>query len=273
MNARLLPFVICLWVTAQALPHHASAQEHDHEQPTWVSDVGVAGANVVLGGLTAAATAAIRGHDISEAFLKGAAGGGITFVGKRTAVERFAGAGLLGREIASVGTSVVVNGGNGRGWLSEVWLPLGPMWLQVRPAARLRARLDLADVGALIWAATRSELQFDLDRSISNGAPVFLAPRHRIEHDSKSVAGFTVGGIVAIGKTNLDVEVVQRHENVHVIQHDYLLLTLSRPLEGWAWSWITDSTIPVDFNLLPLLVSPQFLTEVGESEAQVLEFR
>lgn len=253
------------------LPQGASAQDQARDLPTWAVDVGVAGANVVVGALTAAATAAIRGEDVSEAFLKGAAGGGVVFAGKRVAVERFGGAGLLGRQIASVGTGMVVDGGHGREWLSEVWLPIGPAWVQVGAEGGRRARVNLQEVGVLIWAATRSELQFDLGRSVSNGVPVFVAREHRLER-SRPIAGVALGGAVLLGATDMDLEVVQRHENTHVIQQDYLLNTLSRPIERWGWGLVVDRDIPVDIHLLGLLTSP-LLRSVSEREAQALEYR
>lgn len=256
-------------MVALGFPLAADAQDHGHgPQPTWAVDVGVAGANIVAGALTAAATAAIRGEDMSEAFLKGAVGGGVVFAGKRLAVERFDGAGLLGRQLASVGSGMVVDGGRGRDLLSEVWLPVGPVWLQVRSEARRRIRVDLVDVGTLIWAGTRPELTFDVERSLSNGAPVFVAHDRRIVNAHAT----TIGGIVMLGVSNLDMAITQRHENVHVIQHDYLLQTLSRPLERWAWSWLTDRVIPIDFNVVPLFARPA-LVDMQESEAEVLEFR
>jgi hypothetical protein len=269
MNVRTFSFA-CLAVLA--IPTAASGQDHLHATPTWAADLGLAGANVMAGGVTAAVTAAIRGEDVADAFLKGAVGGGVVFVGKRTAVEGFAGAGLLGREVASVGSSVVANGAQGRGWLSEVWLPVGPAWLQVRPEARLRARLDLGDVATLIWAATRSELRFDLERSLSNGASVFVAPDHRIRAGSAEANGFAQGGVVVLGAGRHDVELVQRHENVHVIQHDYLLQTVTRPVERWGWRLVTERTIPLDVNLLPLVATP-VLRSLHQSEATELESR
>lgn len=258
---------------ALLLPRTAEAQQHSHPQPTWAIDLGVAGANIVAGGVTAALTAAIRGHDLPEAFLKGAAGGGAVFVGKRVAVERFAGAGLLGREIAGLGSSMAANAGAGRSWLDEVWLPLGPAWIQVRPKARFRTRVNLSDVGTIVWAATRSELHFDLERSISNGSTVFMAPRHRIESGSSPVGGLVLGGVVLLGNSAGDVEIIQRHENVHVIQHDYLLHSMVRPLERWGWARITRRNIPVDLSLVPLLGYPKFLHSLHEREAEVLEHR
>lgn len=255
-----------------ACPIAADAQDHTHEQPSWVADVGVAGANVIAGAVTAGATALIRGEHVAEAFFKGAAGGSVVFVGKRLAVERFSGAGLLGRQVASVGSSMVVDAGYGRGLFSEVWLPVGPAWVQVRPEAELRARLNLRDVGTLIWAATRSELTFDLERSLSNGSPVFVAHEHRVVTGSGHADAVALGSVILLGTTNLDMSVIQRHENVHVIQHDYLLQTLSRPIEQWAWNWIIEREIAVDLNLLPLLASP-LVGDIHEREAQVLEFR
>lgn len=148
---------------------------------------------------------------------------------------------------------------------------MGPVWFQVRPGARWRGRVNLRDVGTLVWAATRTELHFDLARSISNGAPAFVAQRHRLVSGSGHADGVAIG-VVLLGATNLDVAVIQSHENVHVIQHDYLLQTMSRPLEQWAWGWVTNRDIPVDLNFLPLLASP-LLSDIKEREAQVLEFR
>jgi hypothetical protein len=263
---------VCALAILALVPQCVSAQDHTHDQPTWAVDVGVAGANIAVGALTAAATAAIRGEDVSEAFLKGAAGGAVVFAGKRVAVERFDGAGLLGRQIASVGAGLVVDGGHGREWFREVWLPIGPAWLQVRPEGGRRARVNLREAGVLIWAATRSELDFDLGRSVSNGAPVFVARRHRIESDSDGVSGLASGGVILLGVTDLDWEVVQRHENIHVIQHDYVLTTLERPVEQWVWDRVAGRNVPVD---LGLLTHPIFdpLRNVREREAEALEYR
>jgi hypothetical protein len=167
---------------------------------------------------------------------------------------------------------MVVDGGHGREWLREVWLPIGPTSVQVGPEGRWRARVNLQDVGVLLWAATRSELRFDLGRSVSNGAPVFVAGRHRIESDSDRVGGVALGGAILLGVTDKDLEEVQRHENVHVIQHDYLLGTLSRPVERWGWERVVGRRIPADIDLLGAL-SFHVFRNVLESEAEALEVR
>lgn len=268
----LLPILPFLGL-ALAFPDNAMAQEdHPYEPPTWVVDVGVAAANIVAGGFTAAATAMIRGENVSEAFLKGAGGGSVVFVGKRLAVERFSGAGLLGRQVAAVGSGMVTDAGHGRDFFTEVWLPVGPAWFQVRSEAGWRARVNVRDVGTLLWAASRPELRFDIDRSVSNGAAVFVADDHRLLLSSRRVAGLAFGGTILLGRSDTDVDVSQSHENVHVIQDDYGLLTMSRPLEQRAWSWLTEWDVPVDLNFLPVLAWP-VLRHLEESEAEVLEFR
>jgi hypothetical protein len=132
--------------------------------------------------------------------------------------------------------------------------------------------VNLADVGTLVWAATRSELHFDLERSISNGATVFVARRHRILSRSDPANGFARGGVVVLGARNPEIEVTQRHENVHVIQHDLVLLSVSRPLERWGWGLITARNVPVDLNLPYFVLRPR-VYHVHQAEAEALEFR
>ncbi|MFS8636466.1 MAG: hypothetical protein FWJ74_00180 [Gemmatimonadota bacterium] len=266
--------VALLLVFVFASPHEAAAQGKGHGHPAWVSDIAVASANIVVGGVTAAVTALIRGEDVSEAFLKGAAGGGVVFAGKRVAAERFDGAGLLGRQIASVGSSMVADAGLGRDLFTEIWLPLGPVWVQVRPEARWRARVNLHDVGSVIWAATRPELRFDLGRSLSNGAPVFVADQHLILVDGEVAFGFAVGGTVVIGGTARDAERVQRHENIHVLQHDYFVMTVTRRVERWVWRRLTTREIPLDFGFPAALISlVSWDNTLLQSEAEVFESR
>ena len=257
-----------------ALPPEGHAQENGDTQSTWATDVGVASANALVGGLTAAITAAIRGDDVSDAFLKGTVGGAVVFAGKRVAVERFDGAGLLGRQVASLGTGLVVDAGQGREWFSEVWLPLGPAWFQVRSGAGREMRVNLQEVGVLLWAATRSELHFDLGRSLSNGAPVWFARDHHIEHGSSRPAAMAAGSVVFLGAPTerLELEVAQSHENIHVIQADYVLQTMSRPIERWAWDRAAGWRLPFDVNTVAPVLA-YLLTDLIEREAYSLQLR
>lgn len=258
---------------ALLLPSGSAAQVHEHRAVEWGMDGALAAANIVISGLSASLTAVLRGEDVSRAFRRGAAGGALIFGGKRIAVERFDGAGLLGRQVGSVGSSVVANAGAGRDWFEEVWLPAGPLWIQVSSGERRRVRLNLRDVGTLAWAIHRSELEMDWTRSLSNGAMTFVSPRHRIVSGSREAAGVTIGGVVLLGVTHLDPDVVHSHENVHVIQHDFLLQIVGRPIEAWGWSHVTDRDVPLDVAVLPSLIYSTVVRNVAEAEADYLEVR
>lgn len=265
---------VVLLASALAIPRLAVAQDHDHPQPDWIVDVGVAGANALSGAVTAAVTAAIRGDAVPEAFIKGAVGGAAVFAGKRVAVEQFSGAGLLGRQVGSVGASIVANGGAGRGWVEEVWLPLGPVWLQASPSSDFGARLDLLNVGVTAWAVERPELEVDGRRSLDSGALVFTSPGHRITNSDGDVNGVAMAGTIALGAmAPIDVDVVERHERVHVIQYDYFVHTVSRPFEKWGWDRLLGRRMPFDLGLIALAGTPRFVRDLTEAEAGALELR
>ena len=65
-----------------------------------------AAVNMGLGGLSGGTLAALRGGSFLRGFVQGAAGGGLTHLGKTIAVRRADGAGLVGRGVASLGASV-----------------------------------------------------------------------------------------------------------------------------------------------------------------------
>jgi hypothetical protein len=253
-------------------PAPAGAQDHQHTQPAWVEDVGVAAANAVFGAATAGVTAWLRGDDVGRAVVRGAAGGGIVYAGKRLVVEEFDGAGLLGRQVASLGSSVVTNAGAGRDWLEEVWLPVGPLWVQASPASPRRLRVNAWALASVGWALSRSELELDWRQTLSDGAFVFRSPHHRIRNEDGFVDGVTIGGLLLLAPTDFD-HLIRAHEAVHVVQQDFWVLAWSRPIESWGWSRLLGRDIPLDFGLIPLLLWPKFLADLAEAEAQVLEFR
>lgn len=236
-------------------------------QSDWLTETGIGAANVLVGGLTTAVTAWIRGEDVGNAFVQGSVGGAGVFVGKRVARERFDGAGLLGRQVAAVGSSVAANGGMGRGWLEEVWLPVGPLWVQASPGSAHDLRLDLSNVAALAWAGTRPELEFDWGQSLSTGAAIFVARKHRILHGSDRVNGFALPGGAVLGVGSRDPDEVRAHEMVHVIQQDYLRQNVSRPVEAWGWRLVLDRPVPIDLGVAGLLTWLPFVNDLIEAEA------
>lgn len=260
--------VLCLALVLALLtasPGEAQRLAPPHSE--WITHTGIAAANVLVGGLVTAATAWIRGEDLGDAFVKGSVGGGGVFFGKCVASERFGGAGLLGRQMAAVGSSVAANGGMGRGWLEEVWLPAGPFWIQASPASAHDLRLDLSNVVALAWAGTRRELEFDWRQSVSTGAAIFVAPEHRIVKGGDRMNGFSIPGGAVLGVGSREPDDVRAHEMTHVIQQDYLRQNVSLPVEAWAWRLALDRTVPIDVGVAGLLTALPFVNALIEAEA------
>ena len=261
---------------AAALHAPVEAQAPDRTAEPWMEDIAIGAVNAVVGGITGAVTAWLRDEDVEHAFVRGSVGGGVVFVGKRIAVEEFDGAGLLGRQVGAVGSSVVRNASVGDGWLDEVWLPLGPLWIQASPRAPHRLRVNVWDLAVVGWAATRSELELDWGASASSGAAVFRAPNHRLRDDDEAIGGLTTGSVVLIGPASGEErrELVRGHELVHVLQHDFFRQAWERPLEAWGWSRLLGLDPPLDLSLMELLLLPAFSgSAIGEAEAGVLEVR
>jgi hypothetical protein len=82
-----------------ALPPLCRAQEP--QRPGWVADFTVLSGNVLVSAVSAGAVQKARGGSFRDGFARGAAGGAGVFAGKRIAAARWAGAGLVGRQVAS----------------------------------------------------------------------------------------------------------------------------------------------------------------------------
>ena len=211
--------------------------------PRWRGDAISLAVNSLLGGVTAGVEARVRGKPFGRAFAAGAAGGAVTYAGKRIAVERFGGAGLLGREVAAVGSSVSRNAAEGRAPLERVMLPLGPIRVYVSPlgGAPVTARLDAAAVVATAYFATRPGARFDAEESLSAGALVFRRPGSA---DDLGYEGVQAAGVVLLRDIPVDGPAgpgfavdparVAAHERVHVLQYDQSFLLWAAPAEKWA---------------------------------------
>lgn len=190
------------------------------------------GANLALGGLTGGIGEGLRGGSFWRGFARGAAGGGLVFAGKQVSAARFTGAGLLGRQVAAVGGSVVNNAAAGRPMLSRVILPVGPVRVYAQPGGEqpLRVKLDAAGVVGLFYAATLPDSRFDPVESLSSGAPVF-----RVSDDWGPAAGH-LGGVIMTTEHYLarGERYALAHERVHVAQYDFAFAAWSQPAEAWA---------------------------------------
>lgn len=272
-------------VAAQCLPPRLPPgiqQPCTEKYPAWTGELAAAGANALLGGLSAGVMHKLNGGSFSDAFVRGFAGGAVIYGGKRIAAERFGGAGLVGREVAAVGISMVRNAGDGIGVFDRIVLPLGPVRLYARTGERLRLRPDLTAVGWLVWGILEPELQIDAGMSISAGTPVFLTDNRILlaDGDSTHAGGVVMSGLVYLA----DVPAFGRdyarrvfeHERIHVIQNDQIFLTMTDPLEDAVIGripFLQHTVKYVDINLASVFINalgsriPKHLDRPWETEA------
>jgi hypothetical protein len=214
-------------------PLRIAPRERTAGPPTRAGELAFLSGNAALGGLTAALIQELPGGSFWEAFLDGALGGTVVYAGKRIAVERFYGAGLAGREVAAVGTSMVRNASDGRGALEQLVLSIGVARLYLQgvntSAAPVRARvkLDMLTVLATAHLALRDNVDFDVRATISVGTPVFFTRQPWTE---RSRTASQVGGVIWLGSNpyapypSADVSTTFAHERVHVAQDDFSFL-------------------------------------------------
>ena len=213
-------------------------REDERAVPPWVGQFTVLGANALLGGLTAGIAQELRGGSFSDGFTRGFLGGSIVYVGKRVAVEHFAGAGLLGRTVASAGASVVRNASEARPALARLILPFGPLRLYVNREADpgLRLKVDLNTVIMTGVALGHSGLDLDAGSSLSAGAPVFVTREHLFgsASDTTRASGEMLGNVIFLSELPWRSDEVERelfaHERVHLLQRDQFFTTITEPL-------------------------------------------
>ena len=219
-----------------SVPAHAQDIRPRWDPPAGVGEAAFLGANTLLGGLTAGVLQAIRGGSFSDGFARGALGGAIVYGGKRVSVGRFAGAGLLGRELAAVGASVVRNAADARPSFERLALPLGPINVYLGAPGRspLSVKVSLYQLASLGWAIAEPALSFEAGKSLSAGAPVFRARNRVILSDGDPVRGMMVGGTILLsGRGVSDEDAVFAHERVHVLQRDFYFRAWFNELEAW----------------------------------------
>jgi hypothetical protein len=210
-------------VVLLAGPATALAQPADLRSFDWSTEATVLGANALLGGGSALVAALVRRDPPLPAFARGVAGGGLIYAGKRIAVDPRPGTGLIGRQVASVGGSVVGNAVGGRQGLDRVALAFGPVRAYLgREVAGVDWRLDVPALAAAVWGvATGGEI--DIVETQSSGAVVLRGDRE-----------LALPGTVFYSPADRErAAYVLAHERVHVLQYDQSYLMWGGPLEGW----------------------------------------
>jgi hypothetical protein len=208
--------------------------------PSWVGTLTTAGGNVLLGALTGGISQKLHGRSFKDGFTRGALGGLVTYGGKRITAARFAGAGLLGRELGAVGSSMVRNAGEAQPIFERLILPFGPLRFYATPRSlrATRVRVDVFSLGWTIYAIAEPKLSFDAAQSLSAGGPVFRTHNRylRFKGDSLDAGGVAAAGVLligdipALGRTNL-LRIIA-HERVHTVQQDAIFTTIIDPLQA-----------------------------------------
>lgn len=194
-------------------------------------------ANSAIGGIAAAARAALAGRNPARAFLRGAAGGLVAGAGRQVAASRFDGAGLLGRQISAAGISIVRSA---TADTAALLVPVGPLklWIVPRSEDRVRARLNVAETTALLYYVARSDARLDGGATLSAGAPVFRIPERTFTTRDGEALGRMDAGVILLGAADepyaAELDYPLAHEAVHVLQLDFATEVLTGSVETWA---------------------------------------
>lgn len=220
-----LPLAIVL-ATLLSLPVCSAAQSTPPTErwadANWTDDVVFAATNALLAGVVAGLFRTFSDDgSFVEGFRTGAAGGAVTYLGKRIAAERFGGAGLLGRQVASMGGSFTANARDGRGAFDRLTFQLGLgrlYWDRVE--SRVTLKPDLITLYYTALGVASSGVSLDWSRTLSAGAPIFITNVGMTTLDANA-AGRAYGGVVVIDvNASLDASEVAAHERVHILQYD-----------------------------------------------------
>ena len=230
------------------------AQNSELPQP--VGNASLIMANAAIGGLTAGLWRVAARQPFWPGFLRGAGAGTAVYAGKRVIGEGNAASWWIGRHLAALGSSEVVNAAYGRPFLQTAVLPIGPVRFHIdRKAKRkISPRLDLASSVSSVVISRRPGARFVWRESISTGAMVFL-----VRETSNEIGGSTAG-VVTISELTPDgnfpplegKRVVLSHEMVHAAQYDFSFTAWGDALQSAIarrYGWTRRLSAFVDINL------------------------
>ena len=234
--------VLLVVVLTVVLPAQLSAQVdttiYSARTPGWVAPVSLTAANALLGGLSAGLIQELKGGSFRDGFTRGALGGAIIYAGKRVAAERFTGAGLLGREVAAVGSSVVRNASDGVGTFDRLVLPVGiaRVYWQRAPQRSVNVKVDAVALGWTIYGVVERELDFNLEESLSAGTPVFQTDGKIISFgDAQHAGGVVEAGVIFLSDVrpwgDAFLQRAFAHERIHTLQMDQIFLDWIEPYD------------------------------------------
>ncbi len=201
-------------------------------QPTTGERLENAALNGAIGSVSSAIWAWTHGEPVKPALLAGFGGGILVSAAKQVAAEEFSGSGLVGRQLSGIGVAIIRRPAS-----DTLLLPLhiGPMLIELAPAGadRVRTRVNLAQTAAIAYYVARPDATFDLEASLSTGAPAFRIPEIAFDTPFGLARGQMVLGAILLGRDEGGAASSQvlRHESIHVMQLDFANAIIGEPIE------------------------------------------
>jgi hypothetical protein len=196
----------------------------DADRPERYDDIAVVAGNAAIGSLTVVAGSLLRGKKPSaRKVAQGALGGATVFAGKAIVTEDRWYAAIVGRQLASIGSSAIQNVASGRGFADRLLLPWGPLRFHVDRTERLRmrAKLDVAGVAMSVAGIMNDDLELDVDKSLQYGLIVL---RNDGRKGNVTAVGSHMGGVIkyrtltawSADASDESIDAIIAHELVHV---------------------------------------------------------
>jgi hypothetical protein len=197
----------------------------------------IVGANVAIGASTATLYRIFHHKRIRSAFFIGGGGGLAIAAGKWIVGRNAAGTTLGGRTLAAVGASVIRNAGEDRPLFKDIAIPYGPLRFNLNPsnAHNFPVKVDPATSVILIHELRVHSQRFDSRRSVLSGIPTFHVDSSK---RGGELGGSHVAGVITFRSAtpfeySFPHEVIRiiGHEQVHVLQNDFLYTAVAAPIE------------------------------------------
>ena len=234
VGATLLALAPLGHAVAQPTAEPEATHAHDIRHLSGRDRVAHLAINGALGGFSAGMVALAKGKNPWRAALHGFGGGIALGAGKQIAGNRFDGAGLVGRQVAAFGTSIVRTASEDT---LVMLFPVGPVTFEVRPSAvdRVRPRVNVISAGTMLYYIIRDDTRFDANATLSAGAPVFRVPTETVSTRDGIIFGRMDFGTIVLGARPPIMDLQRRltlpHEAIHVAQYDFLDHVLALPPE------------------------------------------
>ena len=194
-----------------------------------VQDLGV---NAAIGAVTATLRSVARGRGFKRAALQGLIGGATIGVARQVAASPFSGSGFVGRELSAVGLSALTSAGSDHTTLA---FPVGPVELQLIDGRAFDWRVNATYAVAAARNSMSRTAHIDATLSLYSGTFVFRDNRETLHTSNGEARGSEFFGGIKIAKSAFansnGTPNVLYHENVHVLQDDYLALSVANPIE------------------------------------------